>query len=373
MKRRVLITGGAGFIGSHTADTMYKNGYKVRILDCLSPKTHNGKWPTYLNTNYELLKGDVRLKKHWSEALKDVDYVIHLAGKMDLIPNFSENAGVNILGTTNLYELLVKKRFPVKKIVIASSQFIYGQGKWLCKKDGIVYPKERFESDLKEGHWNPVCPICKGEIKYLKNTEEVVDPPNHYAISKYASELMGMKLGKIYNIPTVVLRYSITHGSRQSIKSLYSGALRQFVLWLLAGKNIEVYEDGCQLRDFVSVKDVAIANLLVLKNDKSDYQTYNVSGDKALRIKDLAKLVSETMNKKTQIIQSGIYRPGDIRNAVSDNKKLKKLGWKPQFNEKENIDDFINWVNGIKDSDLKEKGGKMKLNKLLPFTGAAKS
>lgn len=373
MKGKVLITGGAGFIGSHTADLMHQQGYEVRILDNLSPKIHNGELPRYLNKDYEFIKGDVRLKKSWYQALQGVDYVIHLAGKMDLTPDFSDYARVNVAGTANLYEMIVKNRFRVKRVILASSQFVYGQGKWQCKKDGIVYPKERYETDLKKGKWDPVCPICKGKIKYLSNTEDVVDPPNHYAVSKYSSELMGLKLGRIYHIPTVVLRYSITHGSRQSIKNLYSGALRQFVLWILAGKNIEIYEDGEQLRDYISVKDVANANLVVLQSKNSDFETFNVAGDEVYKIKDLAKLVRKVMNKKTRILKKGLYRPGDIRNAVSDNSKLKSLGWRPQFNEEGSIRDFIKWIKSVEDESLIARGGKMKLNKLLPGTRIASS
>jgi len=366
MKKKVLITGGAGFIGSHTADLMSQSGFKVRIMDNLSPKTHNGTWPTYLKKDYELIKGDVRSKKHWQQALNGVDYVIHLAAKMDLTPNFSQYSNVNVLGTSNLYEVLIKKKFPIKKVILASSQFVYGQGRWQCKKDGIVYPKDRQETNLRRGYWDPVCPFCGGKIRYLKNTEDVVDPPNQYAISKYASELISLKLGKMYNIPTVAMRYSIVHGGRQSIKSLYSGALRQFVLWLLAGKDIQVYEDGKQLRDFVSVKDVASANLTVMLTDKADFEVFNVGGERALTVSDLAKAVSDAMNKKAKISKSGIYRLGDIRNAVSDTSKLRRLGWRPQFKETDNIIDFIDWVNSIKDSNIKTKGGKIKLKSLVP-------
>lgn len=366
MRKRVLITGGAGFIGSHTADIMYKNGFRVRILDNLSPKTHNGSWPLYLKKDYELIKGDVRQKKHWAGALEGVDFVIHLAAKMDLTPNFSQHSHTNVVGTSNLYETIVKHKYPIKKVILASSQFVYGHGKWQCKKHGIVYPKERYEADLQKGRWDPVCPKCSGKIQYLKNTEDTVDPPNQYAITKYSSELIGLKLGGLFNIPTTVMRYSIVHGSRQSIKNLYSGALRQFVLWLISGKDIEIYEDGNQLRDFVSVKDVANANFTVLNTNKSDFEIFNVGGEQALRVKDIAKLVCEIMNKKAKIVKNGIYRLGDIRNAISDTSKLRGLGWSPQFSETENIVDFINWVNSVENDKIKIKASKINLRKLVP-------
>lgn len=347
MKGRVLITGGAGFIGSHVADVLYKNGYKIRILDNLSKTTHDKEWPTYLKKEYELIKGDVRYKSHWIKSLKDVDYVIHLAAKMDLTTNFSEYADVNVVGLSNLYEVAVAKKLHIKKVILASTQFVYGQGTWECKKDGIVRPTERSESELKEKRWDPVCPVCGGAITLLKSKEEdIVNPPNQYAITKYASELIGLKLGKLYNIPTVALRYSIAHGARQSIKSLYSGALRQFVLQLLSSYEVEVHQDGQQLRDFISVKDVANAHLVVLETDKSNFEIFNVAGDEVLRVVDLVNLIGKVMHKKPKIIANGHYRLGSIRHAISDNTKLKNLGWKIKYTEKQNVIDFINWVKG---------------------------
>ena len=183
---------------------------------------------------------------------------------MDLLPDFSRFFSINTVGTSNLYEAIVSHNLPIKKIIVASSQFVYGQGKWYCKTHKQVFPKDRKDSDLRRGNWDPTCPICGKEIVVKKNTEDHFDPPNQYAISKFTQELIALRLGKLYNIPSVALRYSIVHGSRQTVKSAYSGALRQFVLTLLAGEKIAVYEDGKQLRDFVSVKDVATAHLTVM-------------------------------------------------------------------------------------------------------------
>lgn len=370
IKKRVLISGGAGFIGSHTADLLLTNGYEVRVLDNLSSKGLEGKWPSYLNKRIERIKGDVRFKKDWEKALKDVDYVIHLAALMDILPEFSKFFDTNAVGTANLYEVIVAKKLPIKKIVVASSQFVYGQGSWRCQKDGIVYPDGRDEKDLTKGKWDPVCPVCKNKIEYLDNNENKVDPPNQYAISKYTQELIALKLGRIYKIPSVALRYSIVHGARQSIKNLYSGALRQFVLYLMFNKQIGVYEDGNQLRDFVSVKDVAMANLIVMENQKADYQVFNVGGGKNYTVIELAKMVGKIMKKKVDVIKSGEYRVGDIRHGVSSITKLNKLGWIPKHQEEENIKDFIKWVKSLKPTiDLVEKGinelkKKVKLGKI---------
>jgi dTDP-L-rhamnose 4-epimerase len=349
-KGRVLISGGAGFIGSHTADLLLEKGYKVRILDNLSTKTHNGKWPLCLNKRIEKVKGDVRYKKHWVKALKGVDYVIHLAAWMDLMPEFSRFFEINVVGTSNLYELIVKHKLQIKKVVIASSQFVYGQGKYKCKRDGIVFPKDRDEKRLQRGLWDLQCPKCKGVISPLANDESHADPPNQYAISKFCQEQIALKLGKLYNIPSVALRYSIAHGSRQSIKSAYSGALKQFVLWLINGNTLLYYEDGKQLRDFVSVKDVAHANVKVIQDKRANYQVFNVGGGKNYTVKQLARMVSNEMKVNSKAEPMSSYRVGDTRHSFSSISKLGKIGWKPEVTEERNIADFVKWVKTQKGS-----------------------
>jgi dTDP-L-rhamnose 4-epimerase len=348
MKPLCLISGGAGFIGSHTCDLLLKKGYSVRILDNLSPKTHNGKWPEYLDPRIEKIKGDVRKKSDWKKALNGVSYVIHLAAWMDLMPEFSKFTSINITGTANLYEVALSNGLPIKKIVVASSQFVYGQGKWNCKKDGVVYPEDRIESDLQSGVWDPGCPICSGKITSLPNTEDHNNPPNAYAISKYAQELMAINFGKLHNIPSTALRYSIVHGARQSFKNVYSGALRIFTLQLASGQTPTLFEDGNQIRDYVSVLDVAAANVLAMESSKANYEAFNVGGGKAYSVTELAKLISSQIGPAPEIKANGSYRAGDIRHAFSDIEKIKKLGWEPKHSEEENVQQFIEWFKSQK-------------------------
>lgn len=363
MKPLVLVTGGAGFIGSHTVDLLIEKGYRVRVLDNLSSQV-NKKWPTYLHKKTEKIKGDVRNINDWEKALKGVTYVIHLAALMDFHLEFSKFFDTNTTGTANLYEAIVANRFPIKKVVVASTQFVYGHGVWKCLKHGKVHPSPPTELQLKKHEWDPKCPICKEEIKYLKNKESHIDPPNQYAISKYTQELISFKLGKIHNIPSTALRYSIVHGDRQSISSLYSGALRVFTLQIKDNKKILLFEDGQMLRDFVSVNDVARANIFVMESQDSNYEAYNVGGGKSYTIQSLAEMISEELGK-TFTYELGSYREGDIRHAVSDISKIKKLGWKPQNSEKSSIKLFIEWVKKHKQvknkvdsvfSEMKKKG-----------------
>lgn len=359
----VLITGGAGFIGSHTADLLLKRGYKVRILDNLSPKTHFRKWPNYLNPKFEKIKGDVRLRKDLEEALTGVDYVIHLAAEMDLMPQFSIFFDTNVTSTALLYEIIVEKNLPIKKILVASSQFVYGEGHWYCPKDGDVFPKMRTLEHLEQKIFDPPCPVCSGKIKPQTNLETHQDPPNQYAISKYTQELITLKLGRLYSIPSVSMRYSIVHGPRQSLHSFYSGALRIFTLQMLHNLPLTIYEDGQSLRDFVSVYDVANANALVLESDKADFQNFNVGGGKAYRVLDLVKIIAKVLNKKVDLTPCGEFRVGDIRHAISDITKLEKLGFRPEFSEERIVKEYIEWVLQQKlDKDyLKRASKEMKM------------
>lgn len=349
-KELVLITGGAGFIGSHTSDLLIKKGYKVRLLDNLSALSHSGKWPKYINKNVLKMQGDVRVKKDLIKALDGVSYVIHLAAVMDLTPDFSKFFDVNTVGTAKIYEVIVENKFPIKKVVIASSQFVYGQGLWNCKKDGKNYPR-RLDLDLINKVWDPVCAKCGGKLTYLKNTEENVDPTNQYSISKYTQELIALNLGKSFGIPSTALRYSIVHGSRQSIKSLYSGALRQFTLLLRTKKPIYVYEDGNQLRDFVSVRDVARANVFAMESKKTNFEVFNVGGGEVFTVRDLVSLIGKKFDMNPTVKESGLYRIGDIRHAVSSIDKIKKIGWKPVFTEAQSVGEFVDWVDLVNPSD----------------------
>ena len=354
MRSLVLVSGGAGFIGSHTADLLLNKGYRVRILDNLSPKTHNGKWPKYLDKRIEKVKGDVRNKKDWEKALKGVSYVIHLAAWMDLMPEFSKFFSVNVVGTANLYEVIVANKLPIKKVVVASSQFVYGQGKWKCKKDGTVFPKDRGNSDLRKGIWDPHCPKCGGIILSLPNTEDHQNPPNQYAISKYVQEMMALRLGKLYGIPSIALRYSIAHGARQTLRNVYSGALRIFVLQLMSGQKLTIFEDGGQKRDYVSVKDVATANVFAMESKRTIFNVYNVGGGKSYTVLDLIKLIANELKvKDLDFSANGEFRVGDIRHAVSDIDELKRLGYTPKFSEEESVKDFIKWVRNTKSVDYK--------------------
>jgi dTDP-L-rhamnose 4-epimerase len=345
MGSKVLVTGGAGFIGSHTVDQLLAAGYEVRVMDNLSSKTHlNKKWPTYLAKDTEKVSGDVRSAKDWKIALKGVRFVVHLAAWLDLTDDLGMFSKVNTYGTSLLYQSIIKQKIDIEKVVVASSQFVYGQGRWRCAQHGVSTNIDRQENDLKLGKFDPVCQICKQTMDFIPHTEDYSDPQNAYSISKYTQELIGLKLGKLWGIPTTALRYSIVHGARQSLKSAYSGALRQFVLWLSRNEPFTLFEDGKQLRDFVSVKDVASANVFCLKNSITDYENYNVGGKNAYTVTQLAQMVQKEMGVSSPITYPSYWRPGDSRHSVSDISKFAAVGFFPSIDEKENIADFVTWA-----------------------------
>ena len=345
-KGLALITGGAGFIGLHTATELLRAGYAVRILDNLPPPVHDGKggWPECLPRDAERMLGDVRNRKDWRKALRGADMVIHLAAHQDLLPNFSQFFHVNSVGTALLYEAIVAEKLPVRKVVVASSQFVYGEGRYRCVKDGEVFPDGREPQRLTKGLWEPVCPKCGGAITPLTLLETHANPKNQYSIAKYSQELMAVALGRNYGIPSVAMRYSIVQGPYQSFRNAYSGVLRIFTLQLMAGRAPTVFEDGRQLRDYVDVSDVVRANQLVLENDKANYQVFNVGGGRGYTVLEFAKIVADVLGARVSPDVTGEYRVGDTRHSVSDISKLQKLGWRPIKTPRESVREYVEWI-----------------------------
>jgi dTDP-L-rhamnose 4-epimerase len=349
-KGRALITGGAGFIGSHTAVELLRAGYEVRALDNLAPPVHSGDgtWPEWLSPEVERIFGDVRNREDWAKALRGVDVVIHLAAYQDLVPNFSQFFHVNSVGTALLYELIVAEKLPVRKVVVASTQFVYGEGRYKCVKDGEVFPDGREPQRLDKGLWDPVCPKCGGPIQPLPLLETHANPKNQYSIAKYSQELIAIALGRNFGIPSTAVRYSIVQGPHQSYRNAYSGVLRIFTLQMMQGRQPSVFEDGRQLRDYVSVGDVARANRLLLESDEANHQVFNVGGGRGYTVVEFAGIVAEALGVADKPNISGEYRVGDTRHSVSDITKLQRLGWQPTRTPRDSVRDYIEWIRGQK-------------------------
>jgi dTDP-L-rhamnose 4-epimerase len=345
-KGRALVTGGAGFIGSHTAEALLGAGYEVRVLDSLTAPVHasTSEWPAWLSKKVERVHGDVRNREDWHKALNGVDVVFHLAAYQDLLPNFSQFFHVNSVGTALLYELIVAEKLPVRKVVVASSQFVYGEGRYQCARDGEVFPDGRDPQRLANGLWEPVCPKCGGAIKPLPLLETHANPKNQYSIAKYSQELMAVALGRNYGIPSAAIRYSIVQGARQSFRNAYSGVLRIFTLQMLQGQPPSVFEDGQQLRDYVNVSDVARANLLILERDEANFEVFNVGGGRGYTVLEFARIVAEVLGREFKPNITGEYRVGDTRHSVSDISKLQRLGWQPTKTPRDSVREYVEWI-----------------------------
>ena len=347
---KVLITGGAGFIGSHTADRLLKEGYEVRVLDSLQKPIHNS-IPEYLDERIEFMVGSATDVRALTEALQGVDYVYHLAAFQDYLPYFSRFVDVNVSSTARIYELIVRDNLPIKKVIVASSQATLGEGLYLDSDGNEVLPDMRLEEDLKKGIWEPRPPEGK-EIYCARTPERISNPQNPYGMSKIAEEMFALQLGKRYGIPSVAMRYSIVQGSRQSFYNAYSGACRIFCLAFHQGKEPQIYEDGNQIRDFVNIHDVVDANLLVLRDDRANYEMFNVGGGAPITVKHFAETVAEVFGIEDYDPKPcGKYRFGDTRHIWSDISKLESLGWKPTRTIYDSVLEYKQWLNSASSID----------------------
>ena len=349
----ILITGGAGFIGSNLTRKLVEKGFKVTVLDNLSKQIHGENQNSTLYSSIKdiatFIKGDVCNKSDWQKALKNQDAVIHLAaetGTGQSMYEISRYNEVNILGTTHLLDILANENHSIKKMIIASSRSIYGEGKYMCKNDGVVYPKQRQDIDMAKGEFNLVCNECNEPLELLATDEDSkVHPSSIYGITKQQQEQMILLMGKTLNIPAVALRYQNVYGPGQSLSNPYTGILSIFSTRLLNGNDIDIYEDGQESRDFVFIDDVVNATILALEKAEANNQIFNVGSGVATSVSEVANLLKSLYNSDVKISVSGKYRLGDIRHNYADLSKIKNaLGFSPKFDFLSGITSFVNWV-----------------------------
>jgi len=341
---RILVTGGAGFIGSHTVDGLLNKDHQVRVLDSLEKPVHLKGKPDYLPHEIEFIKGDVRNRGDLERALKNIEIIFHFAAYQDYLPDFSKFFHVNSVGTALIYELIVEKSLPVKKVIVASSQAVCGEGKYRCDEHGVFFPSIRSAEQLEQGQWEITCPQCKRNAVPQTTDEDIINPQNQYAISKYSQELIALNLGRRYHIPTTALRYSIAQGPRQSFYNAYSGACRIFCLSAYFDRKPPIYEDGMQLRDYVNIEDVVRANLLVMDDPLADYQVFNVGGGEGYTVLELVQIVAKIFGKEFKPEITGEFRFGDTRHIISSIAKLKTLGWEPKNSLEKSVMDYSLWL-----------------------------
>lgn len=349
--KNVLITGGAGFIGSNLALDLLKRGYNVTVLDNLSPQIHGNNSPLYnsIKDKVQFIKGTVLSYDDWKVALEGVDIVIHLAaetGTGQSMYEIEKYTDVNIKGTSIFLDILANEKHSIKKMIVASSRSIYGEGKYKCISHGIVYPTERNDEDMLKGDFAVKCPICTNEVELLPTDEESkIHPSSIYGITKQVQEQMFMVIGKSLGIPAVALRYQNVYGAGQSLSNPYTGILSIFSTRIKNGNDINIFEDGKESRDFIYVDDIVEATRLGIEKDEANYEVFNVGLGKAIDVITVAHTLLKTYDSTSKISVSSNYRLGDIRDNYADLTKIKeKLGFEPKVSFEEGIRKFTAWV-----------------------------
>jgi dTDP-L-rhamnose 4-epimerase len=348
---RVLVTGGAGFIGSHTCDRLVELGHEVTVLDALTAPVHRDGAPSYLTPGVELYVGDVRNRELLANLLRRTDAVYHFAAYQDYLPDFARFVDVNVLSTALIYEIVVAEKLDLQRVVVASSQSAMGEGLYRCPVDGEQLPGMRTEPALAAQRWEIPCPRCGGELELAQTPERVSNPQNAYGMSKYAEEMQAINLGRRYGIPTVALRYSIVQGPRQSVYNAYSGACRIFCLHYAQGGAPTVYEDGGAIRDYVNIEDVVAANVLVLTHDDAAGRVFNVGGGTAYTTWEFAEIVRAHYGSDLPARITGEYRFGDTRHIFSDTEALQSLGWHARNTPVESVAAYAEWLKSQSDLD----------------------
>lgn len=347
MSERILITGGAGFVGSHLANRLLSEGYQVRVLDNLTEQVHGtSERPAYLDQRVELMKGDVRDSAKLAEALSDVDAVYHFAAAVGVgqsMYQIDHYVDVNNRGTAVLLEALAKR--PVKKLVVASSMSLYGEGYYRDQTGHTFAPPERELAALKAGIWElqrngeNLIPVATPETK-------APSPSSVYALSKYDQEKLCLMVGAAYKIPTTALRFFNIYGPHQALSNPYTGVLAIFSSRILNGRAPLIFEDGNQRRDFVSVHDIAQACLLALESDKASGEVFNIGSGENYSIKQIATEVARVLGREDlQAEITGEYRVGDIRHCFADIQKARSLlGYRPGVRLDDGLRELADWL-----------------------------
>ena len=358
----ILVTGGAGFIGSHLVDALLTEGHTVRVLDNFDPQVHGGGRPAYLNKRAEYLEGDVRNREHLRNALQGVEVVFHEAAAVGVgqsMYQIEPYVSANALGTAALLDAIVSHRLPLKKLIVASSMSIYGEGQYACHSCGPVAPSLRPESQLAAHEWEMRCPLC-GMLASPRPTPESkpLIPTSVYAVTKRDQEELCLCVGRSYGIPTVALRYFNVYGPRQSLSNPYTGVCAIFSSRIKNRHQPLVFEDGEQTRDFVHVRDIVRANLFVLREARADDGMFNVGTGRAVSIGDIARMLAPLYGETVEPDITKKFRAGDIRHCVADIGKLRALGFSSSVALEEGLKELVEWGRTVDAQDRVEAAAR---------------
>ncbi|MCK5022947.1 MAG: SDR family NAD(P)-dependent oxidoreductase [Candidatus Aenigmarchaeota archaeon] len=363
---KILVTGGAGFIGSHIVDDLVENGHNVTIMDNLEEQVHFGKKPNYLNKDAFFLRGDVRKKSDWLKALKGNEVIIHLAAAVGISQSMYKPTyylNTNSIGTSNLYEILLENeeiRKGIQKIIIPSSKTIYGEGTYKCDKCGIIFPDVREKKQLEKAEWKIKCPHCSNNTKSIGTREnKSINALSIYALSKYNTENIALNYGSALKIPTFVFRGFSIYGPRQSLSNPYSGVCSIFLNRLKCGKQPLIFEDGKQLRDYVFIEDVK--NFISKITDSDTTGVYNLGSGNPVSVLEIAKTLKEITDSDIEPKVTGEYRVGDNRHDFADMTKAQKdLNFRAKWDIKKGLEKLSEWGDTQKTKESFDKSEKIR-------------
>ena len=352
MGEHVLVTGGAGFIGSHLVDALLARGDRVRVLDNLLPQAHPTGKARYLDPEAELVVGDLRNPRHVAEAVEGVSTVFHLGGivgngqSMWDLRRYTE---INVVGTATLMEAIVAKRAEIRRLVVASSMVVYGDGAYRCSQHGGLRRTLRPTERLATGMWEPVCPTCGEEVEPIPTREDHELCPNStYGVSKLGQEQLTLVIGRTYSIPTVALRFLNVYGSRQVLSNPYTGVAAIITNRLANNKPPVIFEDGGQRRDFVHVSDVARANIAAADaGEAAFYRPFNIGTGRSVTVLDIVRSIARGLGTDIAPTMDGEFREGDIRHCFADVRRARDLlGWQARVSFADGAAKLVEWAQG---------------------------
>ncbi len=353
MGERVLITGGAGFVGSHLADALVGAGHDVTLFDNLEPQVHGASSdadrPAYLDPAHRLVRGDIRDAEALTPLVKDAEVVFHLAAMVGVGQSMYQvrrYTDVNAMGMATLLEVLAGQRDHVRKLVVASSMSIYGEGAYRCFSCGPVAPRLRPVEQLRAAEWEVRCPRCGAELEPIPtNEDKPLYPTSIYAINKRDHEEMALAFGQAYEVPAVALRFFNIYGSRQALTNPYTGVAAIFSGRMLAGQTPLIYEDGRQLRDFVHVSDIVQACRLAMGSPAADYRVFNVGSGRSIGVLEVGELLAQELGWTGGFEIVRKFRAGDIRHCFADISRIRsQLGYEPRFRFEDGVRELVAWV-----------------------------
>ena len=348
--KQILITGGAGFVGSHLADGLLRAGHRVRVLDDLTPQVHRDGPPDYLSPEVELVVGDVRDPNRLRDVLSGADLIFHFAATVGVgqsMYEISRYMSVNTQGTAELLQAMLDAKHTPEKLIVASSMSIYGEGRYICSKCGRhASPHVRPVSQLKAGEWELHCPDCGGILRPMATGEDKPSEINSvYALSKRDQEELCLIYGRTYGIPVTALRFFNIYGTRQALSNPYTGVAAIFAARLINGLAPLVFEDGEQMRDFVSIHDIVRANLLAMERPESNGEVINIGCGKPITIRRVAEILTAALGQKFEPVITQKYRAGDIRHCFADLTRARSLlGYEPQVTHEEGFRELAAWL-----------------------------